>query len=133
MRSLIVNADDFGLCDSVNQGILHAAQHGLVTSTSVMANGRAFERAVEKLRAYPALDVGVHLVLVEERPLSDPERLRSLVDRQGRLPRTWAGLLGRLEARRCAVHEAERECRAQIERVLAVFPGLVQRLRALAG
>ena len=35
---LIVNADDFGLTDGVTLGILHAMEHGIVTSTTMMVN-----------------------------------------------------------------------------------------------
>lgn len=60
---LIVNADDFGLTRGVNEGIVEAHRHGIVTATTLMARGPAFAHAVELARATPTLDVGVHLVL----------------------------------------------------------------------
>jgi predicted glycoside hydrolase/deacetylase ChbG (UPF0249 family) len=42
MRELIVNADDFGLTRRVSQGILDAHRNGIVTSTTLLANGSAF-------------------------------------------------------------------------------------------
>src|SRR6185503_19905717 len=67
---LIVNADDFGISEAVNRGIVEAHDQGIVTSTSVMATGPAFEHALELARLRPSLAVGVHLVLTEQRPLS---------------------------------------------------------------
>lgn len=64
MKSLITNADDFGFTRDVNEGIVHAHRHGILTATTLMATGAAFEHAVELAQANPTLDVGVHLVLV---------------------------------------------------------------------
>ena len=47
MRSLIVNADDLGWTQGVNRGIAEAHRNGIVTSTSLLANGAAFEDGVE--------------------------------------------------------------------------------------
>jgi len=63
-RRLIVNADDFGFTRDVNRGIIDAHRNGILTSTTLMANGAAFEDAVELALATPSLDVGVHLTLV---------------------------------------------------------------------
>ena len=64
MKYLITNADDFGFTRDVNQGIVHAHRSGILTATTLMATGAAFEHAVELARENPDLDVGVHLVLV---------------------------------------------------------------------
>ena len=82
-RTLIVTADDVGLHrrhdrrrhPRASRGDRHRLQH--------RRERRAFEDAVERLRDVPRLEVGVHLTLVEERPLSPPERVRSLTDRHG--------------------------------------------------
>lgn len=63
-RLLAVNADDFGFTRDVNEGIVAAHRDGILTSTTLMANGAAFEHAVELARSTPTLDVGVHFVLV---------------------------------------------------------------------
>jgi predicted glycoside hydrolase/deacetylase ChbG (UPF0249 family) len=62
---LIVNADDFGFTRDVNEGIVEAHQHGILTATTLMADGAAFEHAAGLAREVPSLDVGCHLVLVE--------------------------------------------------------------------
>ena len=64
MKRLIVNADDFGFTSEVNAGIVEAHRLGILTATTLMANGQAFEDAVRLARENPSLDVGCHLVLV---------------------------------------------------------------------
>ncbi len=65
MRRLIINADDFGFTPGVNAGIVHAHVSGVLTSTTLMANGDAFDDAVRLAQANPTLDIGAHLVLVQ--------------------------------------------------------------------
>ena len=64
MKRLIVNADDFGFTHDVNEGILEAHRNGILTATTLMADGPAFDDAVRLARENPSLDVGAHLVLV---------------------------------------------------------------------
>jgi chitin disaccharide deacetylase len=64
LKYLIPNADDFGYTRDVNEGIIHAHRAGILTATTIMATGAAFDHAVALARENPALDVGVHLVLV---------------------------------------------------------------------
>ena len=64
MMQLIVNADDFGFTKDVNAGIVEAHQCGILTATTLMANGAAFDDAVRLALENPSLDVGCHLVLV---------------------------------------------------------------------
>lgn len=74
MRTLIVNADDFGFTRDVNAGIVEAHRHGILTAATLMANGAAFDDAVRLAADNPTLDVGCHLVLVGGRSLADPSR-----------------------------------------------------------
>ena len=64
-RRLVVNADDFGLSDGVNQGILHAHLEGIVTSTSLMVHGEAAREAVDAAAKHPGLEPGLHVDLAE--------------------------------------------------------------------
>jgi predicted glycoside hydrolase/deacetylase ChbG (UPF0249 family) len=64
LKRLIVNADDFGFTRDVNAGIIEAHRKGILTATTLMADGPAFEDAVRLARENPALDIGSHLVLV---------------------------------------------------------------------
>lgn len=80
-RFLIVNADDFGLCAEITTGIIKAHTEGIVTATSVVANGRYFKEGITLLKN-TGLDAGIHLTLVgEEKPLSGP--ISGLVDDEG--------------------------------------------------
>jgi predicted glycoside hydrolase/deacetylase ChbG (UPF0249 family) len=69
LKLLIVNADDFGFTRDVNAGIIEAHTRGILTATTLMANGDAFDDAVELARAHPDIDVGVHFVLIGGRSL----------------------------------------------------------------
>jgi predicted glycoside hydrolase/deacetylase ChbG (UPF0249 family) len=84
MKHLIVNADDFGFTHDVNAGIVEAHQRGILTATTLMANGDAFEDAVELASANPTLDIGCHLVLVQGQSVAEPGR---------ELPRTISELI----------------------------------------
>ena len=63
-KQLVVNADDFGFTPDVNEGIVEAHRHGILTATTLMANGAAFDDAVRLARETPSLDIGCHLVLI---------------------------------------------------------------------
>ena len=69
MKRLIVNADDFGFTRDVNAGIVEAHTKGILTATTLMANGDAFDDAVRLAGEHPTLDIGVHFVLVGGRSL----------------------------------------------------------------
>jgi predicted glycoside hydrolase/deacetylase ChbG (UPF0249 family) len=102
-RRLIVTADDVGLDRGMTAGAIRAHREGIVTACSIVANGRAFDDAVAKLRDVPSLEVGVHLALVEERALTTGAAM----------PRNYLRFV--LGSR----SDVEPELRAQIEKVLA--------------
>jgi predicted glycoside hydrolase/deacetylase ChbG (UPF0249 family) len=90
LRRLIINADDFGFTRDVNAGIAHAHRAGILTSTTLMANGEAFEDAVRLAKETPTLDIGAHLVLVQGNSLLDgrplplgPRQLLPVLARRG--------------------------------------------------
>jgi hopanoid biosynthesis associated protein HpnK len=76
---LIVNADDFGLTAGVNQAIVETHVGGVVSSTTLMANGPGFEDAVTAARSVPNLSVGCHVVLVDGAPVSPPDAVDTLL------------------------------------------------------
>lgn len=118
-RRLIVNADDFGMCVGVNAGIVRAHQTGIVTSTTLMANGLAFEDAVARSRDAPRLGVGIHLVLLGGTPVAPPAAVRSLLGPDGTFPNDFGVFLHRLLRRELRPAEVETEFCAQVEKVLA--------------
>jgi hopanoid biosynthesis associated protein HpnK len=106
-RRLIVNADDFGFTRDVNEGIVEAHRSGILTATTLMANGDAFEDAAKRARETPSLDVGCHVVLVQGRSVLDPTRA---------LPATVKDLLRTLLRRgHFPLYE---EVRAQVRRLI---------------
>jgi predicted glycoside hydrolase/deacetylase ChbG (UPF0249 family) len=104
VKRLIINADDFGFTRDVNTGILKAHRSGVLTSTTLMANGEAFDDAVRLAFETPALDIGCHLVLVQGHSILTG---RPLPDSPLQLLRTLAA--GRLDV--------YAELRAQVEKV----------------
>ena len=117
-KKLIVNADDFGLTSSITRGVVEGHRSGVITSTSLMASGSAFEEACELASQTPTLDVGVHLILDEENSVLERKQIPTLVGRDGRFhPRTTVIKL--LVTKRISLREVEYEWSAQIERCLA--------------
>lgn len=82
-KLLIINADDFGLTNSINSGIIKAFEEGTVASASLIVTGSAFDNAKELIRIFPDLDIGLHLTLTDEKPVLKPEYIKSLVDKNG--------------------------------------------------
>ena len=114
LRRLIVNADDLGIAEGVDRGILEAHTAGVVTAASLLANGASFAHAVRLARAAPALSIGVHLDFVAGRPLT---KARSLVDaRSGRF-HSLARLACLAALGRVAEDDVIGETSAQIARV----------------
>jgi chitin disaccharide deacetylase len=107
LRCLVVNADDFGFTRDVNRGILEAHQQGILTATTLMANGDAFADAVDLAHAHPSLDIGVHLQMVQGPSVSCPGRF---------LPASVPALIGALLRGQWDILA---EFRAQTEKILA--------------
>ena len=117
MKNLIVNADDLGWTEGVNLGIAEAHRRGLVSSTSLLANGRAFASAVTVRRNHPDLGIGVHLNLSDGPPTAPAEAVRGLLNASGELQGSPASLLLRIAKRRLPFEEVEREWDAQIAKI----------------
>ncbi len=117
MKNLIVNADDLGWTEGVNRGIVEAHLRGLVTSTSLLANGHAFESAITVSHDQPELGIGVHLNLSDGPPTAEAGSVRSLLNEASRLAGGPESLLMRVAARKLSVEEVEREWEAQIAKV----------------
>jgi len=117
VKNLIVNADDLGWTDGVNRGILEAFQHGIVTSTSLLANGTAFDGAVAAARSAPSLGVGVHLNLSDGPPTADPESVTSLLNDNGEFAGGPENLLLRLARGGLSLAQVESEWDSQIRKV----------------
>jgi predicted glycoside hydrolase/deacetylase ChbG (UPF0249 family) len=60
---IIINADDFGLTDELNQCVKVLHDKGIILSTTIIANSQSFDDAVKIKKSSPDLGVGVHLCL----------------------------------------------------------------------
>ena len=114
----VVNADDFGLATSINEGISIAHEQGILRSASLMANGEAFADAVDRIKKLPLLGVGVHLSLVGQKSIAPADDLRGLVTDDGRLPTSYRDFARGYFLRKFTLREVSREMEAQIARVL---------------
>jgi hopanoid biosynthesis associated protein HpnK len=116
--NLIVHGDDFGLSEKVNEGILQAYRHGILTSTSIMANGAAFEHAINICQSTPTLDVGIHLTLVEEKPLLEAENVPTLLNIKGKFHHHAMVFAKRYLSGKISPGEVYRELETQINSVI---------------
>src|SRR5262245_2921312 len=114
MKRLIVNADDFGITEGVNRLIMELHVHGTVTSTSLLANGAAFNSAITMSKGHAKLGVGVHLNLTEGQPVSIPSEVPSLLDSRGLLVSGAVNQAKRVLTGRANLSEVEQELRSQI-------------------
>lgn len=120
-KLLLINADDFGMCHSINVATVEAMRNGVITTTSLMACCPWAWEAMQMLRDDPSLSFGVHLTLVNEMPgyrwgpIASKDTVPSIVNPDGfflshpEIPQLY---------RQAAIGDVEREFRAQIGRVL---------------
>jgi chitin disaccharide deacetylase len=118
-RRLIVHGDDFGLSEGVNEGIVQSHLDGVLTSASLIASGAAFEHAIRLLRDTPTLDIGVHLTLVGEKPVSSAVVVPSLIGSNGHFHRHAGAFMKRYLIGAISLQEVRRELSAQIAKVVA--------------
>lgn len=118
MKQLIVNADDFGLAESVNRGIIVAHRDGILTSASLLANGPAFDQAIALSSQFPQLSIGVHLNISQATSVSPAARIPTLMNERRELYlspfRLWLGIL----RREINLEDIHSEFRAQVLKVL---------------
>ena len=91
-KRIIINADDFGLCEGVNKAVVQAHKKGVLSSATIMANMPASAKAVKAAKKMPQLGIGVHLNLFEGRPLSKETCVEQLLDGDGRFKFSPAAL-----------------------------------------
>ena len=115
-RFLIVNADDYGFSDGTVEATIECFKRHVISSATMMPNMPGFEKASEFAVNHPEFSYGLHLCLTDERPLSKPGQIRSLVNTSGLLWPTrefWRrAFLGRLSR-----DDIVKEMEAQISRI----------------
>ncbi len=117
VKKVIINADDFGISKAVNRGIVEAFKKGVLTSVSFMSNMSAFEDAVCHIKNNDNLGVGIHLNINLGRPLLAPEKVKTLINRNGLFLTNNYQFIKKLYLRQFDLLEVENEFRSQIERV----------------
>jgi hopanoid biosynthesis associated protein HpnK len=115
VRKLIVTGDDFGLAVPVNEAIEAAHRDGILTAASLMVGAEAAGDAVERARRMPSLKVGLHLVVVEGRPVLPAACLPDLVKHRGEFPADLVSSGVRFFFKPAARRQLEAEIRAQFE------------------
>ncbi|MBR4126240.1 MAG: ChbG/HpnK family deacetylase [Alphaproteobacteria bacterium] len=100
---------------ALNQGIKRGAKTRIITSTSLMATGCAFDDAVLNVwPEMPPIKVGVHLNIIEGQSLTNPQHL---CDKNGRFNKHFLAIR-KLSQEPQVLKEIENEFRAQIEKVM---------------
>jgi len=119
IKSLIVNADDFGYSARVNAAVVRAHREGILTSASLMAAEPGFEEAVALARAHSKLGVGLHVATTYDHPLLPPAEIPALVGSDGKFGHDpfLTGL--RYAFSRSAQTQLRREMEAQFARFAA--------------
>jgi predicted glycoside hydrolase/deacetylase ChbG (UPF0249 family) len=117
---VLLRLDDIGMNHSVNMAVEKVAATGMPFSVSLLFACPWYQEAVEILRKYPQVVVGVHLALNSEwrnyrwGPVLGKGGAPSLVDSDGYfLPSSGAFLASKYD-----LGEVERELTAQVERAL---------------
>ena len=116
MRRLIINADDFGYTSGVNSAIVKAHKDGVVTSTTLMANGRAFSEVPQLAKGLPQLSIGCHVVLIDGEPVLRAEKIPSLTH-AGRFRDGLKGFAARALTRRLDAAHIAAEATEQIRKI----------------
>lgn len=115
-RSLIVNADDFGLSSSANLAIIRAHRQGILTSASLMLNEPGFDEALELARQNPRLGIGLHLTLLCGHSTLPHQRIPNLVNEEREFGNNPARLGFRYFFQRELRQELHAEILAQFEK-----------------
>ena len=114
-KNFILNADDFGMTNDFNRGVLYAHNWGFLTSASLCANGEAFDNAInEVLPECPNLAIGIHLNITSGKALT---KSNMLTNSKGEFNNSYFSLI-RKSKNKTFLKQVEDEFRAQIEKVL---------------
>jgi hopanoid biosynthesis associated protein HpnK len=117
LKRLIVTADDFGAAREVNEAVEAAHRGGILSAASLMIGAPAATDAIALARRLGSLRVGLHLVLLEGRPVLPPAAVACLLNGGGEFPSNPVPLGALLVHSR----EARRQLAAEITAQFAAF------------
>ena len=118
--TVLIRCDDIGMCHAVNMAAKQVLDRGFPVSMSVMFACPWYQEAVDLLKQYRNVSVGVHLTLNAEwknyrwGPVSGRSEVPSLVDSLGFFFPSRATFF----AHKPTLADVEKELRAQIERAM---------------
>jgi hopanoid biosynthesis associated protein HpnK len=118
LKQLIITADDFGLSRGVNAAVEKGWRDGILTCTSIMPAGAAFGEAVKIARRNPALQVGLHLTLLQGQSVLPHAQIPDLVNEAGEFSDNPVATGMRYFFHKGLYKQLKREIEAQIERVI---------------
>lgn len=118
-HNIFIVADDLGLDPAVNRGIFSAFKNGLIGGASLMANGEAFNDAVTQCLEAQSSNIGVHLVLVEEKSLLSPEKIPTLLNKDGLFYKNYQIFFIRYTLGLIKKDQIKEELEAQINKCIA--------------
>ena len=119
-KKFILNADDFGMSNAANRAVLEAYNNGILRSASLVANGDAFDEAINTIIPQcPDLGIGIHLNIIEG--LSLCEDITTLIDSNGKFCNSYIQLLYKAYNPKETefLEQVEREFRRQIEKIMS--------------
>jgi chitin disaccharide deacetylase len=117
---VLIRCDDIGMSQSVNAAAKKVLETGMPVSMSVMVPCGWFAEAVDLLKQYPNVSVGIHLTLNAEwkqyrwGPVAGVNKVPSLVDSLGHFFPSRSKLFGNNPS----LAEIETELRAQIDKAI---------------
>lgn len=112
---VIVNADDLGSHVATNEAIFTGMEDGVVTSATLMANGRHFDEAVRQSRRFRRCSFGAHLNITNFAPLTTHPGLATLLAADG----TFNAEVYHIHWTRAMLDAVENEWMAQARQIQA--------------
>ena len=104
------------MSQAYNRAVLEGYEFGILKSTSLAANGDAFDEAVDKvIPSCPELGVGVHLNIIEGKSLNS--EFFKLTDNEGKFNNSYIQLLIKAYRDKEFLEQVEKEFRSQIEKL----------------
>jgi predicted glycoside hydrolase/deacetylase ChbG (UPF0249 family) len=83
MKTIIITADDYGMCKEVDQAIRECMKVGVVTTTNVLLNMETTKTASTLRKEFPEVSIGIHWNVTTGKPVSKIDDVKTLVDKDG--------------------------------------------------
>ncbi|MED7787582.1 ChbG/HpnK family deacetylase [Francisella sp. 19X1-34] len=120
-KKIIICADDFGLSDNVNEGIIRLLKKKVINATSCMSNMSALKNGIPNLKNIynDSMDVGIHLNLTEGTPFT---KATSISKNKEFL--SLSKLLAKSKLRSIKYNDVYNELKAQIDNFISLWGDL---------